>query len=189
MRYRYDNSTNNPLNPNNPPVRIKYGPQSNDEMAELWFQLVVKKASGRGRLAAAYASKSQKVFGDLAGKLLRENPDDAEGHLTLGLLFAMRGDWNRSIDHYRRAIASQPELEKAHFNLGVALISARRLPEAKTAFESAIRLDPENNRAIGSLGIVHLELGHLDEAAALFEKAIRLNPDDAIARGNLEMAL
>src|SRR5262249_7472399 len=40
MRYTYDNSTNNARNPNQPPQRVKYGLNSTDEMAELWFQVL-----------------------------------------------------------------------------------------------------------------------------------------------------
>ena len=40
MRYDYDNSAENPRKPNQPPRRVQYGPQTSDEMAELWFQVV-----------------------------------------------------------------------------------------------------------------------------------------------------
>ena len=40
----YDNSTNNPRNPNHPPKRVRYGSQSTDEMAELSFLLLPERA-------------------------------------------------------------------------------------------------------------------------------------------------
>jgi peroxiredoxin len=40
----YDNSTANPLNPNNPPKRVTFGEQTTDEMCFAFFELVVKNA-------------------------------------------------------------------------------------------------------------------------------------------------
>jgi hypothetical protein len=42
MRYIFDNTTNNVRNPNHPPIRVKYGLQSTDEMGELWFQVLTR---------------------------------------------------------------------------------------------------------------------------------------------------
>ncbi|MDB6053680.1 MAG: hypothetical protein JWN25_1203 [Verrucomicrobiales bacterium] len=39
----YDNSANNPKNPANPPVRVRWGPRSNDEMGSIGLQVVAAK--------------------------------------------------------------------------------------------------------------------------------------------------
>ena len=47
MRYRYDNSADNPRNPAVPPVRVQWGQQSREEMGDLWLQVVTNTpASG-----------------------------------------------------------------------------------------------------------------------------------------------
>ena len=40
LRYTYDNSDENPMNPNHPPVRVKGGNRSTDEMCHLWLQVL-----------------------------------------------------------------------------------------------------------------------------------------------------
>jgi hypothetical protein len=40
MRYTYDNSSDNPRNPHRPSRDVLYGPQSSDEMADLWLQVL-----------------------------------------------------------------------------------------------------------------------------------------------------
>ena len=40
LRYVYDNSEENPLNPNHPPVRVRGGNRSSDEMGHLWLQVL-----------------------------------------------------------------------------------------------------------------------------------------------------
>ena len=61
MRYSYDNSTNNVANPNMPPLRVKYGPQSGDEMAELWFQLLPANQTDSKALAEADADAKRAI--------------------------------------------------------------------------------------------------------------------------------
>jgi hypothetical protein len=45
MRYVYDNSTNNPRNPSNPPKRVTFGEQTTNEMALLFLQAVLPRPS------------------------------------------------------------------------------------------------------------------------------------------------
>ena len=40
MRYTYDNTAANPHNPHLPPVRVKAGNRSEDEMGHLWLQVL-----------------------------------------------------------------------------------------------------------------------------------------------------
>jgi len=54
MRYHYDNSAANVRNPNRPPRRVKGGSQANDEMGNLWLQVLpVKAGDQRGILQEA----------------------------------------------------------------------------------------------------------------------------------------
>ena len=50
MAISYDNSPSNPRNPNTPPVRVGYGQQTSDEMAEMWFQVLPVRAADRQAL-------------------------------------------------------------------------------------------------------------------------------------------
>ena len=44
--YAYDNSAENPTNPSNPPKRVRWGEQTTDEMAIVFFQLVTDRGAG-----------------------------------------------------------------------------------------------------------------------------------------------
>jgi len=48
LEIHYDNSAGNPRNPNHPPIRVRYGTESADEMAELWLQLVLRSRADAG---------------------------------------------------------------------------------------------------------------------------------------------
>ena len=43
MRFRYDNSAENPKNPSSPPRRVKFGEQTSDEMALVFFQILLDR--------------------------------------------------------------------------------------------------------------------------------------------------
>ncbi|MFY9344409.1 MAG: hypothetical protein WAT39_18090, partial [Planctomycetota bacterium] len=47
FEYRYDNSAGNPQNPSRPPVRVRYGQDSTDEMASLTLQVTTADVAAR----------------------------------------------------------------------------------------------------------------------------------------------
>ncbi|MBI1369600.1 MAG: hypothetical protein GC162_13215 [Planctomycetes bacterium] len=59
----YDNSADNPRNPNSPPKRITWGPESTDEMLFQIIRVVPEGAFGRVRLALAIAQQRKTMFG------------------------------------------------------------------------------------------------------------------------------
>lgn len=54
MEYIYDNSEDNPNNPSHPPIRVKFGEATTDEMALLWVNVVPKKVENYPRLVKAF---------------------------------------------------------------------------------------------------------------------------------------
>ncbi len=54
MRYVYDNSAANPRNPANPPVRVRNGNRSTDEMGHLWLQVLPVHATERQQRGHRY---------------------------------------------------------------------------------------------------------------------------------------
>ncbi len=57
MRYTYDNSAENPRNPDQPPKRARWGQRSSDEMGDLWIQVLTKDASELDRLISDFRPK------------------------------------------------------------------------------------------------------------------------------------
>ena len=75
-------------------------------------------------------------------------------------------------------VAKRPEDERAHFNLGNALVAERRVPEAIAQFEETVRLKPDYANAHYNLGIALSDAGRMPEAIAQLEEAVRLRPDN-----------
>ena len=181
MRYTYDNSTNNVRNPSFTPRRVRYGPQSNDEMAELWFQFVAPLTNDLSALSKARDAKMTKVFRDSFEYQLRENPRDASTHSEFGLLLYQTGQWREAIDHFHTATSLKPDFDEPHYYLGLLYRRQNRLAEAETEFKTAIRLNPEHAKAHGNLGFIYVEQGKSGPAEEHLKAAVALNPDDRIA--------
>ena len=186
MAWHFDNSTNNARNPQHPPQRARYGLQSTDEMAELWFQLLPRHRED----AAALARYDQpRIFRDGVTYnqfLLTQNTNDARAHAELGksLLFLNRREEARP--HLRTAAALDPALDDPHYFLGILSRMEGKPAEAALALRAAIERNPVHAKAHGNLGLVLLELGRPDDARRELETALRLNPQDQLARETLE---
>lgn len=185
MRFTFDNSTNNTRNPHTPPARVRYGPQSADEMAELWFQILLRNPGDLPALQQAYAAKSKSVFRDYATHLLATHTKESKAHIIMGQFASEDGRPADAEKEFRAAIAVAPDSDEAHYDLGIVLQQQKRLGEARSEFETAIRLNPRDGKYFGSLGLVFLELGDLPQAESNLEKAVQLDPYDVLGHDYL----
>ena len=187
MEFSYDNSTNNIRNPNFPPQRVRYGPQSSDEMAELWLQLLPRTPEGRGVIERDY---QKRVYIDslaFNNYLLSKDPSDAQAHRTLGRSLFVGGKIEEAVQHLQEAMRLDPKDDEAHYTMGLLKRSQAKTKEAENAFKKAITLNPKNARAHGNLALVLLQQNRIDDGEKHFLEAARLNPRDALALDMLGM--
>jgi hypothetical protein len=72
MTWIYDNSAFNPRNPNRPPKRVLWGPDSTDEMAGLHVQVIPVRSEDSAELAQALWGKFMRAMG---GSFYRKPPE------------------------------------------------------------------------------------------------------------------
>lgn len=186
MRYTFDNSAENVRNPNHPPRRVVYGPQSSDEMAELWLQVLP-----RNRTDLALLEKIQRQLNDeetvaFYEKQLRASPRDAAVHTALGKVLGPMQRLEEAYEHFRTAVEIDPKQVEGHYYLGLSLVTLGRANAAKSEFETVLRLDPNYARAHDGLGLIALKANNFREAEAHFRHALEINPDDPAAREHLQ---
>jgi hypothetical protein len=186
MQFTYDNSTNNVRNPNSPPVTVRHGLQTTDEMAAVALQAVTRTLEERQTLAADYSRYFLQVSVDSYEFRLRINPKDSEAHLKLGRYLAYKGQTDEALAHLRTAAQLQPADDRAYYELGFIHLRQGRLRDAYLEFVQVVRLNPNDFQAYGSLGYICMLAGLKKEARHYLEAALRLNPDDPVSRGNLE---
>jgi tetratricopeptide (TPR) repeat protein len=214
MRYVYDNSASNPLNPNHPPQRVRGGNRARDEMAHLWLQVLPVNFDGNAgdpRILLQEALARHNIENDPAdfeshynlgavlqskGKVgeamaqyeiaLQIRPQDPTANNAMGGALLAAGKADRGIVFLRTATLAAPAYFDAHYNLGNALASQGDFAGAAEQFGVAVRLRPDDANAHANFGSALAELGKFTEAKAEYERALKINPDNSLARDNLQ---
>jgi protein O-mannosyl-transferase len=78
---------------------------------------------------------------------LKAEPVDDDAHNNLGVICLSRGDLARAVEHFRAAIAFNPNHPNAHYNLGNALEAEDRPKDAAAEYEAALRLKADHEKA------------------------------------------
>ena len=213
MRYVYDNSDDNALNPNHPPERVRGGNRSKDEMAHLWLQVLPRNfdsQAGDPRMLLQEALARHNIHNNpedfeahynLASMLqargdaadaqteyeaaLRIRPEDATANNALGAVLLASGQAGRAVLYLQTATQNAPDYFDAHYNLGNALASADNFRAAAREFAAAVRIRPDDADAHANLGSALAELGNYAEAKEQFKRALEINPAHVLARENL----
>ncbi len=198
----YDNSATNPRNPSAPPVRVKSGSRSVDEMGTLTLQVVPASAADLALLQEGLTRQDLEkdptdwlahynlaVSAELAGRTdeaiahyratIERNPTRTSALNNLALVLESRGSTDEALDLLRRALALNPGYADAHYNLARILQLHGQDREAAAHYEAAMRLDPNRADAPFNLGLLHERHGDLDGAIQRLSDARRLAPGDA----------
>jgi tetratricopeptide (TPR) repeat protein/mono/diheme cytochrome c family protein len=185
MEYTYDNSTENPRNPNRPPVRVTFGQTTASEMGNVWIQVLPLTREDLGVLDRTFAPKL--LRDDLAGyiKDVELNPTDARLRAELAFVYLSAGRTDAAIAQLQDSIRLSPDISATHFALGTVLLEQRDLKAAEQEFADALRLKPAFPEAHLNLGVLKQSEGRLGEAVAHYQEAVRLDPLNAAAHYNL----
>lgn len=179
MRFSYDNSTQNPRNPNQPPRHVRAGDRSSDEMAHLWIQVLTKGGEDR-RLVLQEAMMRRR---------LEKYPQDFTAHFNLGAALQAMNRLPEAVASFRQALAARPGSATAHNSLGAAFQSMGRLEDAMEHFRQAVRAAPGYAPARYNLGQSYALQTDFGNAITHLRKAAELLPNDVAIRNDLGAAL
>jgi tetratricopeptide (TPR) repeat protein len=189
MRFTFDNSAANPANRFHPPQRVRGGPRSTDEMAQLWLEVVPRHAEDATVLNADFARRA--VLTELAAAEMnvRLDPKVAAAHNTLAMKYLQAGRAADAQAQLEEALRLDPNDAEVHSNVGVLLQAQGRISDATEHLRTAVRLKPKDDRVHFNLGNGLLAAGQPDAALREFQAAIALNPENADAHFNLALIL
>ncbi len=183
MHYVYDNSEDNVHNPNTPPIRVRAGNRSVDEMAHLWLQVLpvnTAKGSPDPRLLLEEAWMEHRA---------KRNPGDLIALYNLASALAGLGRYAEAAADYRQVLAANPRDAHTLNSLGAALENAGDSSAAEKEFTQAIALGPDNCDAQFNLAELELKRSQFAQAAEQFRDLLRNCPADAGAQSGLGVAL
>ncbi len=209
MRYSYDNSAANVHNPHSPPVRVRAGNRSEDEMGHLWLQLLPVNAPAGGpdprllleeawmrnrvrktpddsislyNLAAALAGEGKYVeaVADFE-HILRLSPNDERTLTALGVALDGEGEWQRAEQSFRAAIAADASACYARFDLASLELRHQEWKNAEADFRAQQVACPEDAETHADLGTTLADEGRNDESAQEFRRALALDGNNVAA--------
>ena len=209
MHYTYDNSRGNVHNPNDPPVRVRAGNRSIDEMGHLWLQVLPVRRSAEGpdprllleeawmrsrlrkephdtlalyNLAAALTSEGKNSEAMQTYKQVAAiRPKDARAWNGLGVALENNGDWLSALQSFQRASDADPTMVDAIFNRAKTQLEHSKTAEAEQSFRAVLKQAPNDASAHSGLGQALLKEGRGGEARADFMAALTIDPQDIAA--------
>lgn len=110
---------------------------------------------------------------------------DVASHLAEGERALEEEDSARAAEHFRAALALDPDSAVARSKLGAALAHAGEHAAALETLRMAIERHPTYAPAYSNLGNVYREMGRLDDAIAAYRRAIELDPAYWVPHQNL----
>lgn len=186
VEFVYDNSADNLSNPFNPPRTIQYGPNTSDEMAEVWIQLVSLKESEAATLGEAIDRKLIHLLKKKFEREIADYPQNAVALDKLGRCLFFERRYEESLNYFGRALAVDSGNFLTHYYCGLIYRIKNQLDSAQYHFEESVKLNPKYYKNYGNLGTIFLGRRQYADARRAFEKALELNPEDSLAAGVLE---
>ncbi len=116
---------------------------------------------------------------------LSKNPQAWLAHNNLGTVLVGRGEPEKAIGHFSRAVEVKPDYAMAYFNRGTSHSSLGHSEQALQDFQRAIDLDPQNAEAHVNRALLLQERGDLGAALLDYQRALEIAPWSHAAHNNL----
>lgn len=143
------------------PGKYQHGSTGNSEKDSQQIARELERMYQQGRQYQEEAQFPEAIT--IYENILATNPNYAEAHNGLGVIYAIQGRYEPALQHLHRAVSLAPLATHLHNNLGYAYLLAGREAEAIKAFEQALRLDPENSGARANLNAIRNQIDHTGE--------------------------
>jgi len=122
-------------------------------------------------------------------RLMQRVPSAARREFERGGEAALKGQYEKAIGHFRKALAVFPDYEEAHNDLGVCYLENGAFRQAAAEFLAAIKADSHAVRPISNLAVAWLGLGRFRDAEFAARRAVILDPGADFAQRALHLAL
>ena len=122
---------------------------------------------------------------DKVNALIKEYPESSLLLNLAGSFYKAIGKLEEALQRFKNAIAIDPELYAAYFNLGLTLQDLGQLNEAVKQYNKSLTIKPERMEVYYQLALIHQEKGQIDDAVKQYEKALVINPNHILTYYNL----
>jgi tetratricopeptide (TPR) repeat protein len=113
---------------------------------------------------------------------------DAEAYDNRGNVYTDKGQYDKAISEYTKALKIKPTYAEAYYNRGYTYTIKGKYDDAIRDFDKALELNPKYAKAYHIRGIAYASKGQYNQAISDYTKALEMNPQDAIAYCNRGVA-
>jgi tetratricopeptide (TPR) repeat protein len=179
----------NRLAPTHKNLAALYVEEGSNDRAIYHYKEVIRLSPNdlAARLVLGRLYKKERLF-DLAVReyeeAIRLQPAAAI-YYALGTVFDQKGDWERAITAYQKAIQIDPKRVEAGINLGVIYQKQYKIESAMNAFLEVMRIAPDMPEAHNDLGFLYQQKGWIELARLEYQLALKFRPEWDLPRANL----
>jgi len=110
-------------------------------------------------------------------------------HLNLGVALYQKGDVDKAMSEYQKALAIDPVYAAPYYNLGFDYLQQKQVDKAIFEFQQTLALAPDSAEAHNDLGNCFFQKGQMDDAIVEFQKALAIDSENSDIYCNLGNAL
>ncbi len=104
---------------------------------------------------------------------------------NLGVAYATKGETDKAIGEYRKALSISPGYADAHYNLALALESKGRLADAADEYNRCLAINTRDTYARYRLALALQNMGEFNEALSEYHRVVALDDGNINAHYNL----
>lgn len=120
---------------------------------------------------------------------LQQNPNDADSHMQLGIVYAQAGDTKEAMKHLQKAAQLDPANASVVCNIGNVNYLDNKDAEAIAAYEKAAQLDPNDSLTWVNLARAYNRKGDKEKAKDAFIKAKGIDSSVTLRFRSLSLTL
>jgi tetratricopeptide (TPR) repeat protein len=116
----------------------------------------------------------------LLQRAAERDPKDGNPHHLRGAILASQGEPEKAIEAMTQALALDPLLTGARFQLGLLHLTSGHVAEAQSVWQSFDELDERHSFRLFKTGMLHLAKDEFEDCIALLEEGISLCGSESI---------
>lgn len=120
---------------------------------------------------------------------LNKNPDAGIAYNNLGIILAAKGEEDKAMNAFEKAVQKNPDFALVHSNLGVVYMQKGMYDEAIAEYMKAISIDPRYALTYFNLGVAYGSKGMYGKAISNYLMAFTVGPNFAMAYGDFGKAI
>ena len=153
--------------------------KSTNQSVQLTFKQAVKH----------HTENNLKEAKKLYEKVIEFDPNHADAHNNLGIIFSILGDLEKAKNCYEETLKINPKNFNAYNNMGNIFKELGDIKNAIFNYEKAIEFNPKHLNAYNNLGLIFYDLGEYIKSIYNFKEAVKIDQKNIASINGLSSSL